>query len=73
MTAPADAIAGAYAGIGRDMAPEHRDAVAAYLRDKPRGKHGAHRYTAEDWGFDPDVLRAELGEYMTQFDVTVEA
>ena len=72
MATPADAIAGAYADIGREMVPAHRDAVAAYLRDKPRGKHGAHRYTAEDWGFDADALRSELGEYMARFEVAVE-
>lgn len=73
MTDPVAAIEAAYAGIGRDMAPEHREAVVTYLRDKPRGKHGAHRYTAADWGFDAAALHAELGEYMAQFDIAIEA
>lgn len=73
MADPVAAVEAACAGIGRDVGPEHREAVVAYLRDKPRGKHGAHRYTAEDWGFDPDALHAELAEYMSLFDVAVEA
>lgn len=73
MADPAEAVAGAYAGIGRELAPAHREAIVAYVRDKPRGKHGAHRYTAEDWGFDPAALHAELAEYMAHFDVAVEA
>lgn len=72
MADPAEAIAGAYAGIGRELTTDHRQAIAAYLRDKPRGKHGTHRYTAEDWGFDPAVLHRELGEYLAQFEVAIE-
>ncbi len=72
MADPVAAIEGAYDGIGRETAPPHRDAVVSYLRDKPRAKHGAHHYMAEDWGFDPDTLHAELAEYMAQFEVVVE-
>ncbi|HKH05259.1 MAG TPA: sulfotransferase [Acidimicrobiales bacterium] len=72
MDDPVAAIAGAYEGIGREMTDEHRAAVIRYLDGKPRGKHGAHRYTAADWGFDADVLRAELAPYMSRFGVAVE-
>ena len=72
MDDPVAAIAGAYEGIGREMTDEHRAAVIRYLDEKPRGKHGAHRYTAADWGFDADVLRAELAPYMSRFGVAVE-
>ena len=44
-----------------------------YLAAKPRGKHGTHRYTAEDWGFDAAaLLRADLADYMDSFAVPVE-
>jgi Sulfotransferase family len=72
MADPAAAIEGAYASIGREMTGEHRAAVARYLDDKPRGKHGTHRYTAAEWGFDADVLRADLAPYMSRFGVAVE-
>ncbi len=73
MSDPVAAIEGAYEGIGREMSDEHRDAVVEYLAAKPRGKHGEHRYTPEEWGFDTDALHAELAEYMARFDVAVEA
>lgn len=73
MADPVAAVAGAYEGIGRELAPEHAEAITAYLRDKPRGKHGVHGYTAEDWGFDPAALHAELAGYMARFDVVAEA
>jgi hypothetical protein len=72
MDDPVAAIAGAYEGIGREMTDEHRAAVLRYLDEKPRGKHGTHRYTAADWGFDVDVLRADLAPYMSRFGVAVE-
>ena len=72
MADPVTAIAAAYASIGRHMSDEHRAAVVRYLDAKPRGKHGAHRYTAADWGFDADALRRDLAPYMQRFGVAVE-
>ena len=72
MSDPVAAIEGAYAGIGRELTAEHRTAIGAYLQAKPRGKHGAHHYTAEDWGFDPATLRQDLAGYLDQFDVPLE-
>jgi hypothetical protein len=72
MDDPAGAIAAAYAAIGRELTDGHRSAIARYLADKPRGRHGTHRYSAEDWGFDAAALRADLNEYMDCFDVPVE-
>lgn len=72
MADPVATIAGAYEGIGRELTPEHREAVVAYLRDKPRGKHGTHSYTADDWGFDAEALRRDLADYLARFDVPLE-
>ena len=72
MSDPVAAIAGAYDGIGREMTPGHRAAVVRYLDHKPRGKHGTHRYSAADWGFDAGVLRTDLAPYMSRFGVAVE-
>jgi hypothetical protein len=72
MADPAGAIAAAYAAIGRELTGAHRAAIDRYLAAKPRGKHGTHRYSAEDWGFDATALRADLAEYMACFDIPVE-
>jgi hypothetical protein len=72
MDDPVSAIRDAYAEIGRELTTDHAEAVPAYLAAKPRAKHGAHRYTAEEWGFDPAVLRAEMATYLDTFGVTVE-
>ncbi|HEX6568047.1 MAG TPA: sulfotransferase, partial [Acidimicrobiales bacterium] len=72
MSDPVAAIAAAYAAIGRELTDDHRAAIGRYLAAKPRGKHGAHRYTAADWGFDAATLRTALAEYMACFAVPAE-
>ncbi len=72
MDDPVAAIAGAYAAIGRDLTGEHREAITRYLAAKPRGQHGTHQYTAEDWGFDAAKLRTDLADYMARFAVPAE-
>jgi len=72
MTDPVSAIEGAYAGIGREFTTEHRDAVLRYLAAKPRGKHGSHDYTAQEWGYDPIKLRDDLQPYISTFGVVAE-
>ena len=73
MADPTAAIAGAYEAIGRPFTDEHRRAVVDYLAAKPRGKHGIHRYTAADWGFDVDEVRAPLADYLAEVGVALEA
>jgi hypothetical protein len=72
MDDPVGAIAGAYDAIGRELTEEHADAITRYVAAKPRGQHGTHRYTAEEWGFDAAALRADLADYMDRFAVPVE-
>jgi hypothetical protein len=73
MDDPVAAIAAAYKAIGRELTGEHRDAITGYLAAKPRGKHGTHHYTAEEWGFDAGKLRTDLAPYMGHFDVPAES
>lgn len=72
MSGPVDAIAAAYDGIGRDFSAEHRAAVVGYLKNKPRGKHGRHDYTAEEWGFDANTLREGTATYLSTFGIASE-
>ncbi|HVV77664.1 MAG TPA: sulfotransferase [Mycobacteriales bacterium] len=73
MSAPADAIAAAYDGIGREFTAAHRAAVVEYLANKPRGKHGRHDYTAEEWGYDAAKLREGAASYISTFGILSES
>lgn len=70
---PTTAIAAAYDGIGRVFTDEHRSAILSYLKNKPRGKHGRHDYTAEEWGYDGDSLREGLASYISTFGIVSES
>jgi hypothetical protein len=72
MSEPVEAIAAAYDGIGRDFTADHRAAVVSYLENKPRGKHGRHDYTAQEWGFDPEELRDGTKTYLSTFEIATE-
>ncbi len=72
MRDPVAAVARAYDHMGRAFAPEHGERIRAYLRDKPKGKFGTHRYAPEDWGFTAASLRAAAAPYIEHFQVALE-
>jgi len=72
MRDPVETLRAAYAGMERELAPEHAERVRAYLRDKPKGKFGTHRYAPEDWGYTAASLRERLAPYVAHFGVALE-
>ena len=64
---PVATITGAFEQLGIDRDPSRGIDIERYLAEKPQGKFGVHRYTAEEWGFDPDVLHDELRPYTDFF------
>jgi hypothetical protein len=69
---PVETLRSAYARMERSFDAEHAERVRAYLAEKPKGKFGTHRYSAEEWGFDADALRASLARYIEHFGVELE-
>jgi len=72
MANPVETVATAYQRVGRPFDPAHADAIVEYLARKPRGSKGSHHYRPEDWGFDPDAIRAASRAYMDAFCVSPE-
>jgi hypothetical protein len=70
---PVDAIRRAYAAMERDFRSEHEARIRDYLKQKPRGKFGVHRYTPEEWGFTKDEVRAVLADYIERERIELEA
>jgi len=62
----------AYAGMGRELTPEHAERVRRYLAEKPQGKFGRHRYSPEEWGFDSGELRERFRPYTDHYGVALE-
>lgn len=72
MRDPVREVGQAYERMGRRMTGEHAERIRTYLRDKPKGKFGTHRYAPEDWGFTAESLRASLAPYVAHFGVALE-
>jgi hypothetical protein len=73
MADPVAAVEKLYGLMGRSFLGEHADAIRRYLAAKPKGKFGVHRYSAEEWGFDPTALREQLRPYTDHYGVALEA
>jgi len=48
---------------------ETAQAIDAFLRDNPKGKHGLVDYRLEDLGIDPEERRAALAFYRERYNV----
>ncbi|MGH0033940.1 MAG: sulfotransferase family protein [Myxococcota bacterium] len=73
MADPVAAVEKLYGRMGRPLLGEHADAIRRYLAEKPQGKFGRHRYSAQEWGFDPVKLREKMRPYTDHYGVELEA
>ncbi|CAM8652086.1 Sulfotransferase family [Acidimicrobiia bacterium] len=62
-----------YAELGIDLPDEVSGAMASALSDRPREKLGAHGYSFEWLGLDPDIERTRFSRYVETFEVESEA
>ncbi len=65
---PQSAMEKLYSQLQMPITDQARKAVADYLRDKPKGKFGAHNYTVNE----NDATRALFARYQTRFGVPSE-
>lgn len=64
---PISAIARLYAHFGFDFSAEARQAMERYLAQRPREKHGVHRYTLEEFGLDKARHGGLFEDYRRRF------
>jgi Sulfotransferase family len=72
MREPVETLREAYARMGRALDDEHAERIRTYVREKPKGKFGTHRYEPEEWGFRAASLRERLAPYIEHFGVVLE-
>ncbi|MEM9729626.1 MAG: sulfotransferase [Myxococcota bacterium] len=70
---PAAAVRRAYAHHGLDFGAGQGGRIVAYLKAKPKGKHGSHRYTLEEFGLDSEQLGEMFRDYQTHYGVPEES
>ena len=65
--APQDALRRICAFIGVPWQDEFSAAVTRHLEANPKDRHGAHRYTLEQFGLEPGALREAYNPYVARF------
>jgi hypothetical protein len=67
MRDPVETVASLCGRLGMVFDDASRRGVQRWIDDNPQDKHGVHRYTAADFGLDPDRLRARFDFYSRRF------
>jgi hypothetical protein len=63
MADPGTVLARLYGRLGLELTDETRDAMIAYLNNRPREKYGKHSYSLDQFGLGPDKLAPLFAEY----------
>ena len=61
-----------YEQLALDWPHNHDVVVHGYLADKPKGKHGEHRYDFADVGLDEAAVRATFTRYVEHYGIAPE-
>jgi phosphatidylethanolamine-binding protein (PEBP) family uncharacterized protein len=69
---PVATVRGIYHRTGRAWPDGFETRIVEYLAAKPRAKHGAHRYSVEEFGLDATELAERYRPYVDRFGVEVE-
>lgn len=61
-----------YEALGLPMTDEGAARMRAFIADNPKGKHGLHLYTPEEYGIDPEAVRREFAPYIERYELAPE-
>lgn len=67
MANPVRSVARIYERFGLPMSQEHGAAIRDWLEKNPPTKHGAHRYSSEEFGLEADATNRQFGNYIARF------
>ena len=54
------------------MTDEAARGMQAFIADNPKGKHGLHTYTPEEYGLVPERIREQFATYIERFGLSTE-
>lgn len=72
LDAPIETVRGMYENFGEPYTEVAEAAMKQWIRRNPKGKHGAHVYTPEEFGLDAAEIRDRYRFYSERFGVPVE-
>ena len=70
---PVETVARVYDRFALPLTAAAEQAMRVWLAENPQHKHGAPRYTLEEFGLSLDAVRAAFREYTQHFSVRLEA
>ena len=71
--APLETIERVYDFLGWPLTQTGRGAIERFLAANPKDKHGAHRYTLEEYGLDAAALGRRFRAYCERFEIPVRS
>jgi len=66
---PVAAVREVYASLSRPLAPEAERAMRQWMRERPKDKHGVHRYQAADFGLTDTEIRDRMAAYIEHYGI----
>jgi hypothetical protein len=70
-SAPLETVERVYGFLGWPLTDSARAAMRAFLAANPKDKHGAHRYTLEQFGLDRAAQTRRFARYCERFEIPV--
>ncbi len=67
MKQPIEEMRNLYGWLGEEFTSEIETGMQKWLDDHPKGKHGAHTYSLEEYGLSVEALKPAFGEYVERF------
>ena len=64
---PFSVVQNIYETFDLPMSQEGTAHMRDFIENNPKGKHGAHTYTPEEFGVDPKTVRSEFRSYIERF------
>jgi len=61
-----------YSSLDLEMTDEAARAMQEFIADNPKGKHGLHTYTPEEYGLVPERIREQFSAYIERFGLSTE-
>ncbi len=61
-----------YAALGLPMTEAAEAGMKAFIADNPKGKHGLHTYTPEEYGLVPGEIREQFQSYINRYDLSAD-
>ena len=72
MNDPVAAVEKIYGQMGREFVGEHADAIRTYVANRPKDRHGVHKYSLDDYGIDAAEAREKSLPYTEHYGVALE-